>query len=251
MKRTVWFWAATLTLAFPRTTRAQAAALRWTIDPAASLAWWQVDPHYEHLWATTCPNDPSWQAGEGRTPGYNVDYSTRPATLPSGRSDSRIPLFPRYRVRPVCKRAVSGELTAADSATWRAARGIVVVLADSLITGLDFRDFYARKAVLETGRYPELRFRIDSLAELQPGDTLRAVAIGVFEAHGYAYPVRVPVTASHEAAGLRVRGQFSIPVGMLVNEFRMSKWALGMGVVFKRWKTLHMGVDLILRAAPA
>jgi hypothetical protein len=29
----------------------------------------------------------------------------------------------------------------------------------------------------------------------------------------------------------------------------MSRWALGMGVVSRRWKTLHMGVDVILHPA--
>jgi len=41
-----------------------AAQTRWVIDRKTSLAWWQMDPHYEHLWATTCPADPSWQPGE-------------------------------------------------------------------------------------------------------------------------------------------------------------------------------------------
>ena len=45
---------------------------------AASLVWWQVDPHYNHLWSTTCPNDPSWQPGEGRDAGWQVNYKTRP-----------------------------------------------------------------------------------------------------------------------------------------------------------------------------
>jgi hypothetical protein len=227
---------------------AQARGVRWTVDPATSLAWWQIDPHYEHLWATTCPGDPSWQPGEGRTPGYYTDYSTRPKTLPSGRSDRRIPLFPRHRVRPVCKHAVRGGVTA-DDPTGRGATGVIVVLADSLITGLDFRDEYAREAVLETDRYPELRFTIDSVVDIRPGDTLRAVAVGKFDAHGYTLPVRVPIEADREAAGLRVRGQFHIDAQLLVREFGMSKWALGMGVMFKRWKTLHMGVDLILRPA--
>ena len=231
----------------PAPVAAQAALPRWTIDPATSLAWWQMDPHYEHLWATTCPGDPSWQAGEGRTPGYYTDYSNRPSTLPSGRSDARVPLFPRHRVRPVCRTAVRGELTAGDAGNWQGARGTVTVIADSLITGLDFRDNYARRSVLETQRYPELRFVIDSVVDVQPGDTLRAVAVGRFEAHGYALPVRVPVDAVQEPSGLRVRGQFSIDAQLLVHEFGMSKWALGMGVMFKRWKTLHMGVDLVLR----
>ena len=228
---------------------AQAAGGRWTVDPATSLAWWQIDPHYEHLWATTCHGDPSWQAGEGRTPGYHTDYSTRPATLPSGRSDARVPLFPRHRVRPVCKHAVRGEVTTGQGAGWRGASGVIAVVADSLISGLDFRDTYARRSVLETQRYPDLRFTIDSLVDVQGQDTIRAVAVGRFEAHGYALPVRVPVSAVEDPAGLRVRGQFSMDVQMLVREFGMSKWALGMGVMFKRWKTLHMGVDLVLRPA--
>jgi hypothetical protein len=36
---------------------------------------------------------------------------------------------------------------------------------------------------------------------------------------------------------------------VLVSGYGMSRFALGMGVLFKRWKTLHMGVDLILRPA--
>jgi hypothetical protein len=241
----VFSWASVST----RPALAQAPTARWTVDPQTSLAWWQIDPHYEHLWATTCPGDPSWQAGEGRTPGYNTDYKNRPATLPSGRSDRRIPLFPRYRVRPVCKTAVRGTLAARDTIGWSSANGEIVVLADSLISGLDFRDKYARKSVFETTRYPELKFTIDSLVDVQATDTLRAVAVGRFEAHGYAMPVRVPVEAVRDPAGLRVRGQFHIDVQMLVREFGMSKWALGMGVMFKRWKTLHMGVDLVLRPA--
>jgi hypothetical protein len=71
--------------------------------------------------------------------------------------------------------------------------------------------------------------------------------VGRFEARGYAHPVTVPVVVTRENEGLRVRGQFQIDVRMLVDEFGISKWTLGMGVMFKRWKTLHMGVDLILQ----
>ncbi|HXF95018.1 MAG TPA: YceI family protein [Gemmatimonadales bacterium] len=231
------------------TAPAAAQAVRWTVDPARSLAWWQIDPHYEHLWATTCPDDPSWQAGEGRSPGYYVDYSTRPVTVASGRSDTRIPLFPRHRVRPVCRHAIRGEVTASDS-RWSGARGTVVVLTDSLVTGLDMRDSYARRFIFETGKYPELRFRLDSLVGIQPGDTLRATAIGTFEAHGVPYPVTVPLTAVPEDGGLRVRGQFSFEAPLLVEHFKMSRWKLGMGIGYKRWKTVHAGVDLVLVPAP-
>lgn len=230
--------------------RAAAAAqgpVLWAVDGPTSLTWWQIDPHYEHLWATTCPDDPSWQAGEGRSPRYFTDYDRRPRTIAAGRSDSRIPLYPRVRVRPVCREAVRGEITVADTVRWTGVRGMITVLADSLVTGLDIRDAYARKAVLETKDYPELKFTIDSLVEVQPGDTIRGTAVGTFEAHGYAHRVRVPITAVREGGGLRVRGQFSFDARMLVNEFKMPPWALGMGVAFKRWKTVHCGVDVIVR----
>lgn len=224
-----------------------AQSQRLTLDPKTSLAWWQIDPHYEHLWATTCPNDPAWQPGEGRDPGLFTDYTTRPHTVAAGRSDARIPLFPRYRVRPVCRQAVSGELTVADFATLRGVRGTITVNPDSLFTGLAMRDLYARKAILETGRYPEITFTIDSLTDVQRGDSIRATAVGVFETHGVTMPMRAPLVAWRDPAGLRVRAQFAVPARTLIDHFGMSTWALGMGVAMKRWKTLHMGVDLIVR----
>ena len=226
---------------------AQARSAQWVVDGRTSLAWWQVDPHYEHLWATTCPADPSWQAGEGRDAGLYVDYDKRPQTVSSGRSDPRIPLFPRAAVTAVCRQAVRGEITTDDARQWRSVRGTVAVTADSLFTGLGLRDAYARRAVLHTGRYPELRFTIDSLVEVQAGDTIRATAVGVFEAHGVRHPARAPLVAWQDSAGFRVRAQFSVPATALIEEFKMSRWALGMGVVSRRWNTVHMGIDVILR----
>lgn len=231
---------------------AQNAPVRLTIDGKTSLAWWQVDPHYEHLWATTCPADPSWQPGEGRDPGQYTDYGTRPVMVAAGRSDSRIPLFPRYRVRPVCRQAVRGDISVADTTTLRGVRGKVSVIADSLFTGLEMRDIYARRAVFETSRYPDLTFTIDSLVDVrrsERGDTINAVAVGTLEIHGGSKAVRAPVLATRDPAGLRVRAQFAFPAPTLTNEFSMSKWALSMGVVMKRWKTINMGVDVIVRRA--
>src|SRR5882672_8525183 len=42
------------------------AQMRWVVDSRSSLAWWQVSPNLNHLWATTCPGDSSWRPGEGR-----------------------------------------------------------------------------------------------------------------------------------------------------------------------------------------
>lgn len=224
-------------------------ATRMTIEGKTSLAWWQMDPHYEHLWATTCPADPSWQPGEGRDPGQYTDYGTRPVMVAAGRSDSRVPLFPRYRVRPVCRQAVHGEITIGDTVTLQGVRGTIAVIADSLFTGLEMRDKYARRVVFESSRYPEFTFTIDSLTQVQRGDTIRAIAVGSLEVHGGRKAVRAPVLAWRDAAGLRVRAQFAFPATTLTDDFAMSKWALSMGVIMKRWKTLHMGVDVILRPA--
>ena len=228
---------------------AQARSAQWVVDGQTSLAWWQVDPNHGHLWATTCPSDPSWQPGEGRDAGLNVDYDHRPEIALSARSDARIPLFPRGAVTPVCRQAVRGEITADDAEGLRGVRGTVAVTADSLFTGLGLRDAYARRAVLHTSRYPELRFTIDSLVEVQPGDTTRATAVGVFEVHGVRHATRAPLVAWRDSAGFRVRAEFFVPATALVEEFKMSRWALGMGVVSRRWKTVHMGVDVILRPA--
>jgi hypothetical protein len=224
---------------------------RMRVDLKTSLAWWQIDPHYEHLWSTTCPADPSWQAGEGRDPGQYTDYRTRPKTIAAGRSDSRIPLFPRYRVRPLCRQAVSGEITIDDTDRLRGVRGKIVIIADSLTTGLTMRDAYERRAVLETGRYPLITFTLDSLSGVQPGDTIRATAFGELTIHGVTELVRAPVTAVRDSAGLRVRTQLSFPANALTQVFLISKVALGMGVVMKRWKTVHMGIDIVLKSDSA
>lgn len=236
-----------LASAAPVVLPAQNAPTRLVVESKTSLAWWQINPHYEHLWATTCPADPSWQPGEGRDPGQYTDYASRPKTIAAGRIDARVPLFPRFRVRPLCRDAVSGEVSIQDTVRWRGVQGRVSVIADSLFTGLEMRDKYARRAVLETGRYPEITFTIDSLVDVQRGDTTRVIAVGTLTVHGNTKPIRAPVLAWQETAGLRVRAQFSVPARALTDEFHLPEWALGMGVGMKRWKTLHMGVDLVLR----
>ena len=57
------------------------------------------------------------------------------------------------------------------------------------------------------------------------------------------------VVAWQDPAGFRVRVQFSVPATAFIDEFKMSRWAHGMGVVSRRWNTVNMGVDVILRPA--
>ena len=219
---------------------------RLSAEPQASLAWWQVDPHFGHLWATTCPADPTWQPGEGRSPQYYVDYIRRHDIKESGRRDNRIPLYPRKRLRYVCRPAVSAVVELSDTTSLSLVSAHVSVLADSLVTGLDMRDIYARRKVLNTKQYPAIRFTVDSLSNVARGDTLTATAIGVFELHGVRQPMKSPIKVWREGGGIRVQSHFTIPAKALIDVYDMSPLALGMGVKMGEWKEVHMGVDMLL-----
>lgn len=229
-----------------------AERVQWRVDPSVSLAWWQVDPHYSHLWATTCPDDPSWQPGEGRSSGKRLNFLARKRTVDADRSDDRVPLYPRERVHVICREAVSGELAAADRIDWSDLEGTVQVLADSLTTGLDLRDGYAARAVFETGAYPRVEFAIDSIVSLEHGDALRAEAMGTLRLHGESREVSASVEVREfEEDGLRVLARFELPAKQLTSVYGMSRTALGMGIIMGRWKTVHAGVDLVLRPVAA
>ena len=225
---------------------APARAQIWTIDPKASLSWWQLSPHLGHLWATTCPQDPSWQAGESRGAGMRVDRATRKEVKVTQVEESRIPLYPRERVDAVCTEAVTGSMTVGDSVRWTGVRGTIGVRTEHLFNGMAMRDAYARKAVYATARYPEVRFHVDSLTNVQRGDTLRADAVGAFEFRGVKTPMSVPVEAWPEAGGLRVRGRFDVPAPELVSVYGVSRFALGLSLGTHIWKTLHLGFDVVL-----
>ena len=226
---------------------ASAQSVRYSAEPRASLAWWQVDPHFGHLWATTCPADPTWQPGEGRSPQYYIDYMRRSDIKESGGRDPRIPLYPRKRVRYVCKPAVAAVVELRDTADLSSlVSAQVSVLADSLFTGLDMRDAYAKRKVLDTKTYPAIRFSVDSLTAVTPGDTLKATAVGSFEVRGVRTPMASPIKVWREGGGIRVQSHFAIPAKDLIDVYNVSALALGMGVRMMEWNELHMGVDMLL-----
>lgn len=226
------------------------AQSRWTADQKASLAWWQINPHLNHLWATTCPEEPSWRPGEGRSSGWFIDRALRaPKQGYAAVSDTTIiPLYPRPRVRSVCTEAVQADVVVPDTVGWRGVRGQVVVKADALVGGEARRDAYAKEAILQANRYPEIRFTIDSLVgATRSADTLRATAVGVFHMHGVSQPMTAAVRAWPDGGGLRVVGKFKVPADELVPVWGLSKFALGLGVGTRIWQDLYMGVDLLLR----
>jgi polyisoprenoid-binding protein YceI len=226
------------------------AQTRWTIDAKSSLAWWQVNPHLNHLWATTCPEEPSWRPGEGRSAGWVIGQALRPPKHGyAGVNDTTIvPLYPRYEALPVCTEAVQGQVLVADTVRWRGVRGEVRVRGDELVTGEERRDTYSRQAVLETTRYPEIRFTIDSLVGVtRHADTVRGTAVGVLTLRDVSKPMTAGVQAWPEAGGVRVVAKLRIPATELTEEWGLSKFALGLGVTTRIWYDLFMGVDVVLR----
>lgn len=225
---------------------AQAQA-RWTVAPRLSLAWWQVVPHMGHLWATTCPQDLSWQPGEGRTPGWALGKGPPPTNMNNVIDTIHVPLYPRLEAKPICARALAGEFFMADRARWQGIRGQVTVRVGALVTGQRQRDEYARDEVLQARRFPEIRFTVDSVVvEAVNGDTLTGQALGTLVLHGVMQSVAADVRAWPDAGGVRVLATFRIPSSELSPVYRLSRLALGLGVGLKIWQWVYAGVDVVL-----
>jgi len=219
---------------------------RWTVDPVRSLAWWQINPHLNHLWATTCPREPSWRMGEDRFAGPG-----RPRTGYAAILDTvNVPLYPRKWALPLCAEAVRGEIVTSDPATWRDARGLIVVRAEALTIGQPIRDEYAKKTIFTIINYPDIRFQVDSLTDVVPGDTLTATVMGTFEFRGVRRPdTPARARAWREAGGLRVTTRIDLAIDELTDRFGLSKLALGLGIGGEIWQFFHFGVDVVLKPA--
>ena len=226
------------------------AQTRWVVDPKASLVWWQMSPNLNHLWATTCPEEPSWRPGENRSGGWHIDPKLKLPRSGYGNVEDtvHVPLFPRYHVSTVCGEAVEGRALLPDTVTWRGARGQVTVRGDALITGLAIRDNFARSNVLETTRYPDARFTFDSVVDVtRRADTIRGTAVGRVLLHGVEKPTRAAFRAWPELGGTRVLAKLRVSAKDMTEVFQLSYAALGLGVATNIWRTLFMGVDMVLR----
>ena len=231
-------------------TAAAAQQSRWSVDRKASLAWWQVSPHLNHLWATTCPEEPTWKPGEGRSGGWTFDKNLkRPRTGYANDPDTiNVPLYPRDTVKSVCTEAVEGNVVVADTESWRVLRGVVAVRGGALISGEDRRDAMTHNSILQTNRFPEIRFTIDSVVGMtRKGDTLYGTAIGVLTLRDVSKPMTAVLEAWPEAGGLRVLSKMRMPASELTTEWRLSKFALGLGIGTRIWQDVFMGADLLLR----
>jgi len=224
------------------------AQTRWIVDPKLSVAWWQVVPHMGHLWATSCPQEPSWRPGEGRSAGWLLGASAARPRADYATDTIRVPRYPRYQALTTCPEAVHGEIAVGDPARWGEVRGLVTVRAQLLFTGNAERDTYAHNALLQVGRYPDIQFVIDSVVlATGSGDTLSGTAVGVLTLRGVARPTSATVRTWPEAGGQRVTAKFSIPAHDLIPVYGFSAVALGLGVGMKIWQYVFAGVDVVLR----
>jgi len=227
----------------------RAQQVKYKLDPAMSLAWWQVNPHLGHLWATTCPADPSWRPGEGRSVAWAQQFlSMRSKTGYANVKDTIIPLYPRRRARALCEEAVSGEITANDTVNWSGIKGTVTVLADKITTGLDMRDNYARHSILNTGAYPTIKYVIDSVGPFTKSrrDTLNTTIYGTITLHGVSRPLLAPAKLWHDAGAFRVSAKMLVPAEDMIEVYHMSKYSLGLGVGQTVWDELWLGIDVIM-----
>jgi polyisoprenoid-binding protein YceI len=223
---------------------------RWTVDTKSSLAWWQVNPHLNHLWATTCPEETTWRPGEGRSGGWAVDRALKPPKqgYAAVSDTSVVPLYPRPEAKSICTEAVRGEVRVADPARWGGVTGEVAVVGAHLVTGEDRRDALTRSGILQTTRYPTINFTIDSVVNVtKQADTLRGTAVGVFTLHGVSKPMTAVLRGWPEGGGMRVTARLRVRPRDLTEEYGLSKLALGLGVTTGIWYDLFAGVDVVLR----
>jgi len=225
---------------------ASAQQARWKVDPKTSLAWWQMSPHLNHLWATTCPGDPDWRPGEDRSGGWTINPKLKlPKNGYTNYQDTvHVPIFPRHVVSPVCVESVRGNIEIADPEHWRGVHGVIAVQGDALITGEAMRDVMMHQ-MMQTAQYPEVTFTLDSLVDVtKNADTLSARALGTFKIRDYAEPITAVVRAFPDGGGMRVLAKWGVPATDLDKMTPKLKY-LSLGTQAHIWKEFFMGADIV------
>jgi hypothetical protein len=228
------------------------AQTRWTVDPQASLAWWQVVPNLRQYWATTCPADPDWQhphvSGSDSLLGtVNHPVPLVPDTAGAQNEDTvYMPLYARRKVRWDCADAVRGVITVTDKVHWQGVHGVVAVRADSLlVTGEKLRG-PGMYLYLETCQFPEILFTVDSLVGVtEQADTTRGTAVGMLTVRDRSVPTTAAVTILPDTVGVRVLAKWHIPAQGLLT---LVPWLRRIpDPVPSLWKFFFMGADLVFR----
>jgi hypothetical protein len=141
-------------------------------------------------------------------------------------------------------------VTVEDTVSWRGVTGEIVVYPDSLVSGYRDRDRTARVSVFGTYTWQQIRFHIDSLAGVQPGDTIRATVHGRFSFRGVETPTSGPLIARREAVGLRVLARLVMAPSDLIEIYGAPAQLLKLGTSTGVWHAIYFGVDVVLQASP-
>ena len=222
---------------------------RWVVDPKTSLVWWQMSPHLNHLWGTTCPEERSWRPGENRSPGWRINPRLRlPGAGAAGSDDTlNVPLFPRDEVEAVCSAAVQGDVTLPDTVTWRGARGTVTAQADGLVSGQAMRDMLMHQ-VLETKSFPQIRFVLDSLVDMRKQEgAIVGSMFGMLTVRGIDEPIIASVKVFPDAGGMRVLAKWHITADTLTHKIIPKIRIYGLGGNTNIWHDFYMGADLVFQ----
>ena len=219
----------------------------WRVDPKTSLVWWQMSPHLNHLWGTTCAEERSWRPGENRSPGWRINPRLKlPETGFSSMDDTvNVPLFPRDEVEAVCSEVVSGEVTLPDTVTWHDARGTVTVKVEGLVSGQAMRDMLTHQ-VLESKSFPEIRFTLDSLVGMKKEpDAIVGRAIGIMSIRGVQQPIVASLRVFPDVGGIRVLAKWRMTADTLSHKIIPKIRIFGLGSNTAIWHDFFMGADLI------
>jgi YceI-like domain len=229
-----------LCLTIPVSGVAQTTQRTWKVDTSRSRAWYLIQPHYGHLYASTCRYD--YELGsqnlKGSSPnGLHSGPDPRKGLSPAGTGQS-------------CANAIVGEISAENPNTWTKARASIVVSLDSLVGPSASRDHHLKTQILHTEKQPVAKFVFDSLVKMVPGDTVTAVVAGTMELNGVPKSVLAPAKIWFEPDGsLRVNAEVGLHPRALVNDYKFERRWIGLG--WFMWTTLTFGVDLLLRESTA
>lgn len=90
--------------------------------------------------------------------------------------------------------------------------GDVVVDATSGNSGSEGRDRRMHQQVLESARYPEIRFSPTKLTGTVSSTNNSAVTVaGMFEIHGQRHEIKIPMDVRVDGNNLTARGKFVVP----------------------------------------
>jgi polyisoprenoid-binding protein YceI len=92
------------------------------------------------------------------------------------------------------------------------ASGELVVEAETGESGNGARDKRMKKEILETDKYPEIRFKLTKVAGTVSADSASNVRVfGQFSIHGVSHEISIPVTVTLKGADFSGTGKFVVP----------------------------------------